>query len=195
MKKKVQLLYLPGENNQVGPKMAHLDQKSRFSRIPQIFTERGIYHWKEGQNALLVCPRPFSMIPQHFRDFSKIAIFGTLKTATYNRYNNRIITRKPYIAFGMHCCYGPIIRSAYLFCGTRVVSIALQVFLLKQKLKKYDYYICRANQAQNGLFLDRKSRFSRMPQGFTERGLYHPNRGQNALLLCPRPFSMILQHF
>ena len=29
---------------EVGPKMAFLAQKSRFSRIPRIFTERGVYH-------------------------------------------------------------------------------------------------------------------------------------------------------
>ena len=60
--------------------MALLGLKSQFSRIPRIFTERGIYHWKEGQNALFLCPRTFLMNFGHFWDFSKIAIFGPLKS-------------------------------------------------------------------------------------------------------------------
>ena len=55
------------------------NSKSRISRVPRIFTEQAVYRWKGGQNALLLCLQPFLMNPQHFWDFSKIAIFEHLQ--------------------------------------------------------------------------------------------------------------------
>jgi hypothetical protein len=54
-----------------GPKWPFLGLKSRISPKWRIFTEPGICHPKEGQNVLLLCYRPYMMIPQHFGAFSK----------------------------------------------------------------------------------------------------------------------------